>query len=66
MGSNKGSSNKLKQEQGRVFNTTRREADKPSTIVIGTLPILGYYALVLFDSGLSHLFISFVFVKHVM
>ena len=30
----------------------------------GTLSVLGNYALVLFDSGLSHSFICFVFVSH--
>ncbi|TYK26660.1 pol protein [Cucumis melo var. makuwa] len=30
----------------------------------GTLPVLGHYALVLFDSGSSHSFISSVFVSH--
>ena len=30
----------------------------------GTLPVLGHYALVLFDSGSSHSFISSAFVLH--
>ncbi|KAL0561162.1 hypothetical protein IC582_001582 [Cucumis melo] len=34
-------------------------------MVTGTLPILGHYAFVLFDSGSSHSFISSVFVQHV-
>lgn len=34
--------------------------------MIGMLPILGHHALVLFDFGLSHSFISIVFVKHAM
>ena len=38
--------------QGRVFATNRKEAEKASTMVTGTLPILGDLALVLFDSGL--------------
>ena len=32
----------------------------------GTLLVLGHHALVLFDSGSSHSFISSVFVKHAM
>ncbi|KAA0040452.1 uncharacterized protein E6C27_scaffold35G00950 [Cucumis melo var. makuwa] len=31
---------------------------------LSTLPMLGHYALVLFDSGSSHSFISFVFASH--
>ncbi|KAA0032717.1 hypothetical protein E6C27_scaffold853G00560 [Cucumis melo var. makuwa] len=50
---------------GRVFATTRQEAERASTVVTGTLLILGHYAFVLFDSGSSHSFISFVFVQHV-
>ncbi|KAL4011225.1 hypothetical protein IC575_028277 [Cucumis melo] len=34
------------------------------TVVTGTLPVLGHYALVLFDSGSSHSFISSAFVLH--
>ncbi|KAL4011134.1 hypothetical protein IC575_028181 [Cucumis melo] len=50
-------------QQGRVFATNRQEAERASTVVTGTLPILGHYALVLFDSGSSHSFISSIFVK---
>ncbi|KAL0549259.1 hypothetical protein IC582_013740 [Cucumis melo] len=50
--------------QGRVFATNRTEAEKAGTIVTGTLPVLGHYALVLFDSGSSHSFISSAFVWH--
>ncbi|KAL0533867.1 hypothetical protein IC582_028138 [Cucumis melo] len=50
--------------QGRVFATNRTEAEKAGTIVTGTLPVLGHYALVLFDSGSSHSFISSAFVSH--
>ena len=32
-------------------------------MVTGTLPILGHFAFVLFDSGSSHSFISSVFVR---
>ncbi|KAA0036674.1 pol protein [Cucumis melo var. makuwa] len=52
-------------QQGRVFATTRQEAERASTVVTGTLPILGYYAFVLFDSWSSHSFISPVFVQYV-
>ncbi|TYK19165.1 ty3-gypsy retrotransposon protein [Cucumis melo var. makuwa] len=52
-------------QQGRVFATTRQEAERAGTVVSGTLPILGHYAFVLFDSGSSHSFISSVFVQHV-
>ncbi|KAA0054800.1 reverse transcriptase [Cucumis melo var. makuwa] len=52
-------------QQGRVFATTRQEAERAGTVVTGTLPILGHYAFVLFDSRSSHSFISSVFVQHV-
>ncbi|KAA0051054.1 pol protein [Cucumis melo var. makuwa] len=52
-------------EQGRVFATTRQKAERAGTVVTGTLPILGHYAFVLFDSGSAHSFISSVFVQHV-
>ncbi|KAA0048134.1 ty3-gypsy retrotransposon protein [Cucumis melo var. makuwa] len=52
-------------QQGRVFATTRQETERAGTVVTGTLPILGNYAFVLFDSGSSHSFISSVFVQHV-
>ncbi|KAL0536174.1 hypothetical protein IC582_025113 [Cucumis melo] len=50
--------------QGRVFATNKTEAERAGTVVTGTLPVLGHYALVLFDSGLSHSFISSAFVLH--
>ncbi|KAL0549406.1 hypothetical protein IC582_013888 [Cucumis melo] len=50
--------------QGRLFATNRTEAEKAGTVVTGTLPVLGHYALVLFDSGSSHSFISSAFVSH--
>ncbi|KAL4013399.1 hypothetical protein IC575_025568 [Cucumis melo] len=52
-------------QQGRVFATTHQEAERAGIVVTGTLPILGHYAFVLFDSGSSHSFISSVFVHHV-
>ncbi|KAL0550022.1 hypothetical protein IC582_014518 [Cucumis melo] len=50
--------------QGRVFATNKIEAEKAGAVVTGTLPVLGHYALVLFDSGSSHSFISSAFVLH--
>ncbi|KAA0060217.1 ty3-gypsy retrotransposon protein [Cucumis melo var. makuwa] len=50
--------------QGKVFATNKTEAERASMVVTGTLPVLGHYALVLFDSGLSHSFISSAFVLH--
>ncbi|TYK28169.1 gag protease polyprotein [Cucumis melo var. makuwa] len=52
-------------QQGRVFATTQQEAERAGTVVTGTLPILGHYAFVLFDSRSSHSFISSVFVQYV-
>ncbi|KAA0058528.1 DNA/RNA polymerases superfamily protein [Cucumis melo var. makuwa] len=51
-------------QQERVFATTHQEAKRACTMVTGTLPILGHYAFVLFDSGSSHSFIFSVFVQH--
>ncbi|KAL0543592.1 hypothetical protein IC582_018692 [Cucumis melo] len=50
--------------QGKVFATNKTEVEKAGTVVTGTLPVLGHYALVLFDSGSSHSFISSAFVLH--
>ncbi|KAA0066035.1 gag protease polyprotein [Cucumis melo var. makuwa] len=50
--------------QGKVFATNKTEAERAGTVVTGTLPVLGHYALVLFDSGSSHSFISTAFVLH--
>ncbi|TYK11882.1 retrotransposon protein, putative, Ty3-gypsy subclass [Cucumis melo var. makuwa] len=52
-------------QQRRVFATIRQEAERASTVVAGTLPILRHYAFVLFDSRSSHSFISSVFIQHV-
>ncbi|KAL0561145.1 hypothetical protein IC582_001565 [Cucumis melo] len=51
-------------KKGRVFATNKTEAEKAGTVVTGTLPVLGHYALVLFDSGSSNSFISSTFVLH--
>ncbi|KAL0543914.1 hypothetical protein IC582_019019 [Cucumis melo] len=50
--------------QGKVFATNKTEAERAGTVVTGTLPVLGHYALVLFDSGSSHSFISSAFVLY--
>ncbi|KAA0059782.1 ty3-gypsy retrotransposon protein [Cucumis melo var. makuwa] len=50
--------------QGKVFATNKTEAERAGTVVTGTLPVLGHYALVLFYSGSSHSFISSAFVLH--
>ncbi|KAL0561651.1 hypothetical protein IC582_002091 [Cucumis melo] len=50
--------------EGRVFATNKTETEKTGTVVTGTLPVLGHYALVLFDSRSSHSFISSAFVLH--
>ncbi|TYK28809.1 ty3-gypsy retrotransposon protein [Cucumis melo var. makuwa] len=50
--------------QGKVFATNKTKAERAGTVVIGTLLVLGHYALVLFDSGSSHSFISSAFVLH--
>ncbi|KAL4027946.1 hypothetical protein IC575_011136 [Cucumis melo] len=50
--------------QGKVFATNKTEAERAGMVVRGTLPVLRHYALVLFDSGSSHSFISSAFVLH--
>ncbi|TYK02180.1 ty3-gypsy retrotransposon protein [Cucumis melo var. makuwa] len=50
--------------QGKVFATNKTEAERAGTVVTGMLPVLGHYALVLFDSGSSHSFISSAFLLH--
>ncbi|KAL4011868.1 hypothetical protein IC575_028932 [Cucumis melo] len=50
--------------QGKVFATNKIEAERAGTVVTGTLPVLGNYALVLFYSGSSHYFISSAFGLH--
>ncbi|KAL4016880.1 hypothetical protein IC575_024542 [Cucumis melo] len=50
--------------QGKVFATNKTEAEREGIVVTGTLPVLGHYALVLFDSCSSHSFISSAFVLH--
>ncbi|KAL0536810.1 hypothetical protein IC582_025772 [Cucumis melo] len=50
--------------QGKVFTSNKTEAERAGTVVTCTLQVLGHYALVLFDYGLSHSFISSAFVLH--
>ncbi|TYK11888.1 ty3-gypsy retrotransposon protein [Cucumis melo var. makuwa] len=50
--------------QGKVFATNKTEAERARAVVTGTFPVLGHYALVLFDWGSSHSFISSAFVLH--
>ena len=59
-----GDSGRVQQQHGRAYAMTRQEADKSGMVVTGTLSILGHHALVLFDSGLLHSFISAIFIKH--
>ncbi|XP_038896728.1 uncharacterized protein LOC120084986 [Benincasa hispida] len=54
------------QQQGCVYSITLQEAENSGTVVIGTLPILGHHALVLFDSESSRSFILSIFDKHAM
>ena len=51
-------------QHGKVFATNKSEAERVDIVVTGTLLVLRHYALVLFDFGLSHSFISYVFVSH--
>jgi len=51
------------QQQGRVFATTRQEAERTDDAVAGTLLVLEHYAFVLFDSGSTHSFVSDAFVR---
>ena len=41
-------------QRGTIFATSRSEAEKAGTVVTGALPVLGHFALTLFDSGSSH------------
>ena len=47
----------------RVYALVPRELEGGSKVVTGTTPILGFEALVLFDSGATHSFLSIVFIR---
>ncbi|KAA0042191.1 DNA/RNA polymerases superfamily protein [Cucumis melo var. makuwa] len=51
-------------QQSMVFAKNKSEAERAGNVVTSTLPVLGHYALVLFDSGSSRFFILSVFVSH--
>lgn len=44
--------------KAKVFTTNRSKVERVGMMVMGTLPVLGHYALVLFGSGSSQSFIS--------
>jgi hypothetical protein len=46
----------------RVYALILGEPEGGSEVVTGSAPILGFEALVLFDSGATHSFISIVFI----
>ncbi|XP_022946901.1 uncharacterized protein LOC111450842 [Cucurbita moschata] len=50
------------QARGKAFATTSKAAGDANTVVTGTLPISGYFAYTVFDSGSTHSFISLSFV----
>jgi hypothetical protein len=47
----------------RVYELVSGEPKGGSEVVTGTIPILGFEASVLFDSGATHSFVSIVFVR---
>jgi hypothetical protein len=47
----------------RVYTLVPGEPEGGSEVVTGTVPILGFEASVLFDSGAIHSFVSMVFVR---
>jgi hypothetical protein len=47
----------------RVYALVPGESEGGSEVVIGTVPILRFEALVLFDSGATHFFVSIVFIR---
>ena len=46
-----------------VYALVQGESEGGSEVVIGTAPILGFEASVLFDSGATHSFVSIVFIR---
>ncbi|KAA0048564.1 gag protease polyprotein [Cucumis melo var. makuwa] len=51
-------------QQGKVFTTNKSEGERVGTVVTSTLLVSRHYALVLFDSGSLHSFISSAFLLH--
>lgn len=49
--------------QTRAYASTSKDTGTFDTMVIGTLSILGHYALTLFDFGSMHSFISMSFIS---
>lgn len=47
----------------RTYASTNKETENPDAVVTGTLFVLGYLALTLFDSGSTDSFLSVVFVS---
>jgi hypothetical protein len=47
----------------RVYALVPREMEGGSEVVTGTVPILGFEALVLFNLGATYSFVSIVFVR---
>ena len=62
-GSGQGSRGGMAQNHDTARATIRKRADDMDTVVTGTLPVLGFHAFVLFDSGSTHSFISTTFVS---
>ncbi|OMO58913.1 reverse transcriptase [Corchorus capsularis] len=49
--------------QGRVYSLTQQDAQASNTVVTGMVLVSSVYALTLFDTGASHLFVSPAFVE---
>lgn len=49
--------------RARVYNLTMKDADEADNVVTGNILISSHSGLVLFDSGATHSFISFSFVR---
>ena len=64
LGSGQGGRGGMAQNRSTARATTGKRADDMDTVVTGTLPVLGFHAFVLFDSGSTHSFISTTFVRY--
>ena len=49
--------------RGKVTHVTTKIAQEAPDVVIGTFPVNSNLATVLFDSGASHSFIAYTFIK---